>query len=516
MWRRIKWRSAKARNISPVTTSKYVAKAFLWGFLSRAVLSLSQFVAVPILLSKFGKVDYGLIVLATSINAYIQLLDLGVSTGAVKYFSQWIQEKDYHRLNSVARTSLTFYGIIGLINVLVLVLISYSGMSSFSLEPNQVPVMRNLLLIIALFAVMNWCSSVFNQLLIANELIHYVEKVNILKSLLGFAVVVGTVLFNWSLITYYFLFVLVNSLVIAPYYLEARKHKLIISIKPGGDWQNFGRVFRYSLAIIVMGLFQMSATKLRPVFLALFSNDGTQIVTDFRIMETITLFIVYVGAMFTGIFLPKTSKLLVQDKKDQIEFFTYTATKYTTILVVVLSLPVILSSSELLTLFVGKEYTDLSYWLDLWLVFIIFGLHNSPVASLVISSGKTKMLVFSSALACIVSLAINASLAPKLGVGAAVIGYNVYILIQMSFYYLYFNRYVLGLESLKVFKSFAGPALVGFLTAAIVFYMSIDVDNMIFQIIYKSLLWLVFYVGSLVLFKVLCYREIKTILNKIL
>ena len=74
----------------------------------------------------------------------------------------------------------------------------------FSLESAQVPVMRNMFFIIAFFSIINWCSSVFNQLLIANEQIHLVEKVNILRNSLSFAVVVATFLFNWTIITYFF------------------------------------------------------------------------------------------------------------------------------------------------------------------------------------------------------------------------------------------------------------------------------------------------------------------------
>jgi len=503
----------KGKQLPSISTTKYVAKAFLWGFFSRVIMAVIQFVSVPILLSNFGKVDFGIIVLATSINAYIQLLDMGVSTGAVKYFSDWIEKKDYNLLDSVARTSLSFYGIIGLVNSFILIVIACFGLSMFSLESAQVPVMRNMFFIIAFFSIINWCSSVFNQLLIANEQIHLVEKVNILRNSLSFAVVVATFLFNWTIITYFFIFTFVNTLVIIPYYSQAKKYKLIKSIIPGRDWKNFGIVFKYSLAIIAMGVFQMSATKLRPVVLGIFSNEGTQIITDFRIMETITLFIIYIGAMFTSIFLPKTSKLLIQNKKEKIEEFTYNATKYTTTIVVCLALPIILCSSELLTLYVGKEYSGLSVWLNLWILFIIFGLHNSPVASLVISTGKTKMLVYSSAIACIISLMVNAVLITDFGVGAAIIGFIVYTMIQMSFYYFYFNNKVLNLESLKVFKSFIVPTLLGFFSGAIVWYLGINFNSLIFQIIVKTTIWLFLYGGLLFIFKIILYNDIKMLFN---
>lgn len=491
-------------------TKKYVAKSFIWGGFSKMISAIIQFISVPLLLSNFGEVDFGLIVLATSINAYMKLLDMGVGTGAVKYFSEWIGSKDYKRLDSVARTSISFYGIVGLINALVLVVIAYWGLSMFSLEDDQIPAMRNMFFILAFFSVINWSSSVFNQLLIANEQMFIVQQVNIVRSFLGFAVVGITLWLNWTITSYFFAFTLANTLVLIPFYLQSKKHKLVQSFVPARDWKNFSVILKYSMAIIAMGLFQMSAVQLRPIVLSIFSTEGIQIVTDFRILETITLFVISIGGMFTSIFMPKTTKLLLEDNKDNIANFIYTATKYTSIVIVSLCIPIILSSRELLVFYVGEDYIDLSVWLDLWIFFIIFGLHNSPVASLVLSTGKTKMLVFSSAIACIISLIINAALTPRYGVGAAVIGYVIYIIIQMSFYYFYFNNHVLGLKSLKIFKSFIVPTLLGFFSAFIVWCLGISFDTLIVQIFVKTMLWFLLYGGFLFIFRLIPLNLFKT------
>ena len=492
-----------------VSITQYVAKAFLWGTLSRVVMAVIQFISVPLLLSNFGKSDFGIIVLATSINAYIQLLDLGVSSGAVKYFSEWIEKNNYKLLDSVARTSISFYVIIGFINSFFLVMMAFFGLSMFSIEPDQVPIMKNMFFILAAFSIANWTSSVFSQLLIANEQTYVVEQVNIFRHSLGFIVLMVTILFNWKIITYFFAFILVNSLVIITFFFLAKKNMLIESIIPSNDWKNFGEVFKYSLAIISMGLFQLSAIKLRPVILGIFSNEGSQILADFRVMETITLFVIYIGGMFTSIFLPKTTKLLLANNKEKIENFTYNATKYTTTVVVCLSVPIILCSNELIILYVGSEYIRLSFWLNLWVLFILFGLHNSPVASLVLASGKTTMLVYSSAIACIVSLIVNAILTAEFSVGSAIIGFIVYTVIQMSFYYFYYNNRVLGLNSIKVFKSFIETTSLGLFSGTIIWYLGINFNNLIFQIIVKTIMCLILYGSLLFIFRIILYNDLK-------
>ena len=79
----------KGKKLESESTTKYVAKSFFWSTISKITSAVIQIISVPLLLSNFGQFDFGLIVLASSVNAYMTLLDMGVSTGAVKYFSEW-------------------------------------------------------------------------------------------------------------------------------------------------------------------------------------------------------------------------------------------------------------------------------------------------------------------------------------------------------------------------------------------------------------------------------------------
>lgn len=64
----------------------YVVNSFLWGVGSKIIDIGIKFISIPFLLSYFGNQEFGLIALASSVNTYLQLLDMGVNTGAVKYF----------------------------------------------------------------------------------------------------------------------------------------------------------------------------------------------------------------------------------------------------------------------------------------------------------------------------------------------------------------------------------------------------------------------------------------------
>lgn len=496
-------------------TSIYIANSFLWSTISKLINVIVQFISVPILLIYWGRDNYGLIALAMAVNAYLQLLDLGINTGAVKFFSEWISLKKNDLLNKVFRTSLSFYGIIGLINAAILIILSYKGLSLFSLSSEQELIFRNLLLTLAVFSIFNWSTSVFNQLLTANEDLAYVQKILTLRSLLTLAITFITVYLKLSISTYFLLYIIINSIFAIPFFwLKLKKDRLIFSFMPAFYWKDFRIILKYSIAILAMGIFQMSALKLRPVILSIFSTEGSGMLADYRILETITLLVISIGGTLMSVFLPKTSKLWMGQDKEKIEKFIYSGTKYTSILSAILCVPILLCAGEIIELYVGTKFVHLSVWLNIWLVSILLFLHNSPVASLVLASGRTKMLVWSSAIACISSLIINAYLSPLFGIGAAIIGYFMYVIIQMSFYYLYFNNRVLGLNSIKIFKKFIIPTIIAFIAAILIWIIDIQMPTYLFlQIVVKCILWGAIFVILMFLFKIISIKDIQRLVN---
>ncbi len=483
--------------------NKYLFSSVVWGVISKLFDAVIKFISVPILLTYFGKEQFGLIALATSVNAYLQLLDLGINLGAIKFFSEWISNSKYDLLSSAARTNLLFYGIIGLINASILILVAFFGVSVFSIEPQYTGILRSLFLILACFVVINWISTVFNQLLTANQEINYIQKFNLIRTVANLLIIFITMWLNRGIEFYFFMFCLANSFTVIPFYLRAKKNGLISSFLPKADIKTFKIILRYSLAIIAMGIFQLSATKLRPIILGIFSDDAINILADYRILETITLFIISIGGMFISILLPMTSKLMVNKDHKQIEQFAYRTTLFTTIVCVLLCMPFLISGKKILEIYVGLEYIGLYKWLVLWVVTILFYLHNSPISSLVLATGKTRMLVISSAISCIISLFINAIYCNFLGVGSAVVGYSVYIVIQMSFYYFYFNNKVLKLNSWKVFKSFIVPASIGLLSAILVYAIKWSYKQSYLEILVKISTWAVLYFLLLFVFRVI-------------
>lgn len=499
----------------------YYASSFLWTTIAKIVNSIINFISIPLLINFYGVEKYGVLTLAMATNAYMLLLDLGINRGAIKYFAEWRSKKQNDIIDRVARTSISFYLVIGFLNAIFLLVIAIFGKSWFNISSAEYEQLQIALILLASFSLINWATSVFNQLLIAAEQTVFTQQIYILKCLSDIVVILLCLIFNLSINTYFFFLLLCHSLIIIPYAITSKRNGLISSYKPALYWNDFSKVLKYSVLIFIMGLFQATASKSRPIILGIFNTTGVDILTDYRVIEVFTIFIIAIGGSLTSIFLPRSSKYWAQKDISSIEKLAYKGTLYTSIISTFLIFPIILTSKEILIVYMNVEYAHLSIWLNFWCLTILLYLHNSPVSSLVLASGKTIPIAISSACGCIISMIVNAILCPKLGVGSAVIGYCIYILIQQINYYCIYNKKFLNLNSLNVFKSFFKPTILASISAVIIYYglsdyfqEYVEKIELIKIALIKITAWLLLYSLLLYLFKIINIKEMKTMIKK--
>ena len=123
------------------------------------------------------------------------------------------------------------------------------------------------------------------------------------------------------------------------------------------------------------------------------------------------------------------------------------------------------------------------------------------------------MLVYSSAISCVVSMIINYFLCTTLGVGSAVVGYLIYIIIQQLFYYFYFNNRIMGMNSIRILKMFLVPTLLGGCVALLLMLIPYDWSmlskgGIIVEGAIKALVWAALYSGVLCIFRFVTINEI--------
>lgn len=417
--------------------NSYYVSSFFWSTLSKVLTAIVGFLSVPLLLGFYGKAEYGILAIATACNGYMQLLDLGMNIGTVRFFSQWRVEGKNELINRVARTNITFYGLIAIVNILGLVGLALWGEGLFSVTHEQFLLLRTCLLIIALFSVLSWETTTFNQLLIADKQMAFTMQMQCIITVLKGLLVAMVLLFKLPLTTYFFFLTGVLTLLLIPYIIRCRKYNLINSIRPATYWNDFKVVITFSLSLFLLSLFQSTATQSRPILLSMFASNGATAVTDFRIIEVVPQMIIMIGGTFSGMFLPKTSEMVARKDEKAIKEFAYKWTTMTTIVVACLCFPVMLCTNEILTAYVGASYAHLSVWLLIWTITVLIQMHTTPGNALVLAYGKTKLLVQVTSVACVCSMILNVVLCKYFEVGSAIIAYFLYVCTIIGLYYVF-------------------------------------------------------------------------------
>lgn len=500
--------------------NNYFVNAFFWSTLQKILNALVGFLTVPLLLTYFGKEQYGIISIATACNAYMHLLDLGMNQGAVRQFTRWRTTGEIDIINRVARTNLTFYSIIAGINILILIVIAVFGETLFSTTHEQYVQLRSCLLIIALFNILNWGTTSFNQLLISAKKIAFTAQMHCIQTVLKLFLIGCVFWFHLTLTSYFFGLTALTASLIFPYAYKCCKDKLIDHIIPAFFWKDFKVVLTFSLSLFALSLFQMTATQSRPIILAMFAEDGAIVNTEFRIIEVIPHFLITLGATFSGIFLPKATELVTLGSKKQIESFVFKWTKITTVTMNVLCIPFILCAKEVLSAYVGPNYNYLSSWMTLWCITVIIQMHTTPANSLILGYGKTKVLVFTTAITCILSMIINGCLCKDFGVGSAVLGYFIYVIMVIGMYYIWHYKRILKISRWKMTKCFIGPTSLAILIMLIILYIPlnfswIEIQNERLKYIticaIKSTIWFIPYILGVTKFKIININDLKRI-----
>ena len=437
-------------------SSNKIAKGVFWTTLLNIVNGIYGFISVPILIAYFGKSDYGLIGLAMSVNVYLRLMDLGFNSTNVRFFSNWLAKKELDKVRKLFQTSLAFYGGIGLLNALILIGISCFSSQLFHLQGEQDLILKHLFYILAISAFISWLTSCFDQLIKAHEYVGWTQKITLLPKLFQIGILGVTVWCRLTIEWYYALTAFSMFLVIPFAVHKIKGIAPYVSFVPFLDKPIFKTIFPYCLNIFSFGLFQFSINYLRPVFLGMQGNIES--VADYRILNGVITIVLMLGGAFMGVILPSASKVVALGDKEAQGRIAYDGTKYITITLCFCCFGMMSVSKEMLQLYVGNDYLYLNGWLDLWLLTTLTA-HNQAISSLILSDSDIRAITYSTITASIIGLLVCWISIPYLEVGGTVIGYGIYGLIQILFYYLYYWPKKMHINSGKVFRYSFFPSI---------------------------------------------------------
>lgn len=445
--------------------TKSIISGITWTIVNNLVNILYGIVSVPFLIDYFGKGNYGLIGIAISVNVYTQLLDLGMSNTNVRFFAEYIEKSEQIKIKTLFNLSNFLYIIIGVINTLILLFVSFHVGDFFNVSSEQEIILRNLLLIIALNTIFSWISASYDQFLRANELIDWIKQRTILLRLLQFCIIILTIHYHLSIEIYFLLYTFLATLIFPLTYLKTKKIASYLKFGCRFDSEMAKIVLPYGISLFSFGIFHFLAMNSRPIVLG--NIIGAEAVADFNVISAIASSVLVFSSSFTQVLLPIVTKFAVNNDKSSIEAVMLKGTKYAVILLSFVIFLLVINIKEILVIYVGNEYVWLSKWAIVWLLTLLLS-HRNILTSLVFTETKLKSVCIMAAIAMTTSLVLYFVLTQKLGVGGVILGFSVHELIHTVFYYVYFLPKKCKVNTYNIFTQSVFPVWIVLLAAAFV------------------------------------------------
>lgn len=426
-------------------------KAFngmLWSVVVNLVTAVYGFVVTPLLIKYFGRSEYGLIALATSINAYMQLMDMGLSSTNVRFFSNWLTKGDTDRVKKLLQTCTVFYGIVGVINAAVLITLSFFTSDIFNVAVEQGNALREMLWVLSGVAIINWLTSSYGQLISATENVAWVQKRTLFTKVAMILVVIATLTLRLSIFQYFVLTLLAGLITLPATIIKVKREAPYVSFKARFDKTVFKEILPYSLSIFSFGVFQFTYNNLRPVILGI--RGDIESVTDYGVISSIAALVSMVGGVFIGALLPASSRIVANGDEEKYYRVAYKGTHYITMILCFCAFGLMVIDEDLMMIYVGEEFMHLIPWLNVWLLLTITG-NVSCISSLILAGTNIRPLTYSSFVAAAAALIVCWFAVPRFQAGGAVMAMIAYNVLQQLFYYIYYWPRILKINSWKIF-----------------------------------------------------------------
>ena len=432
---------------------------------AKIVNALFQILCLPVLIKTFGKDDYGLIVIAMSLNTFVAILQFGLPTGLPKFVAEWLAKGERKELDSALRAVSTFYLLVAATNLLILLFIALWGSDVFNVRPDQTATLQSVLIITAISSFLAIPATMLDQSLAGAQEIGFTSCLEMIKNLF-FASLVVFVYFEPQILSLSQFYVMRCTLMflMIPFKLRRwQKHGSLTMFIPGLNFKAALPLLKYCLALMAFGIFTVTAEKLRPIILGIrIPSDAGNALTDFQIIDYARIFLAMVSSSFITVLVPYISGAVADGNNGLYKKIIIRGTKIVWTLGALMGFVIIMLSKEVILIYVGPEYLHLQKWLELLIIGFLYNLYNPAMSSAILSTNTLTPLIFATSIGSLISFLICWGFSASMGVGAIVyslIGYNAVVFCVTHFWY--FPRYFNVNPIHQIFNVMLPPLLAG-------------------------------------------------------
>lgn len=433
------------------------------------VTNITNLILTPFIIRSLGQSEYGLYMLIGAFVGYIAVLDFGLSNTTVRYVAKYRAERDREGEENFLSLTFIIYFLISLIVLIVgsILYINLDNIFGESLTLQEIKLAKAMFIILIINLALTLPMKSFVGIINAYERFVVPRLFTIIRTLIRALLIIVLLSLGYNVVAIVALDAILNLIMLLIYMAYA-----FLKLKVKIHLHNFDKllikeILTYSSLIFVSVIVDQLYWRIGHLVLGLVAS--TSEVAIFAIGMTFGQYFITFSTAISGVFLPKVTKMIVQNATNEelTSLLIKTGRLQFLILGLVLS-GFILFGREFLLLWVGNGYE--ASWVVSLLVMLPLIVVLSQTVGISILQAKN-MHGFRAVMylaISIVNLFLSIYLAKIYGAIGAAIGTTLSLvlgnIIFMNFYY----HFKVGINIPRFYKELYRGLIVGLLFSALI------------------------------------------------
>lgn len=435
----------------------------------------------PLMLRLLGQSEYGLYNLVVSIVAYLGVLNFGLSSAYMRYYSKYKVKGDENKIKTINGMFFVIFSAIGCIAVIAGIILALNSKLVFGneLSENELSKARIILMILVINLAISFPNLVFSSYITANEKFIFQQTIQMIKTIANPLIILPLLIAGKGSVGMVIATTVLNlTIEIFNVIYCVKKIEMKFSFKRF-DLKLMKEMSVFSSFIFINLLIDQINWNVDKIILGRFY--GTIAVAVYGLAAQLNTYYSTLSSTISSVFIPRIHRI-VEASNDNSEL-TILFTKIGRIQFILLSLiasGLVFFGKPFIKIWAGNNYSDSYYIVLLLIIPVTIPLIQNIGIEIQRAKNMHKFRSWVYLLIAIVNLAITIPLSKRYGGVGAAIGTAISLIIGNGLIMNWYNHFKVGLdmkffwkEIIKFFPAFVLPTIIGIVLNRFVNYYNV-------------------------------------------
>ncbi len=341
------------------STSYKILKNVSYSLLGFGIPILVSVITVPLIVKGLGATEYGILILANTIIAFLSLLDLGLSAGLSKFITQYKAIGDFTNLQKIVNNAYSLYWFIGLFGLGVFFVIGKFFLQMFKIQGVSQQHIFIVFLLAGMVFFVNSFTTIFSSISIALQRFDIVNKLSVLQ-LVVYNFSVAILLFFGFQLKVIMLANLLSFIGLAYlYYIKSKELLPELKFRFSFDREKVKELYSFGLVVAFSNFNNNLLNNLDRLLIPIFLNP-TQL-TFYSLSGNVAMKTANVTGSLGGIFFPLATELSSKNETSNLGIIYRKVIRNLVVVSFSIAFSLALFGKEILFYWLGQDFVNNGY-----------------------------------------------------------------------------------------------------------------------------------------------------------